>query len=879
MVGIISNTAALFAQRNLESASTQSQSSIARLSSGNSIVKASDDVAGLAIGTTLATTVSSLRTVLSSTAQAGSLLSIADGGLQNISDILQRQKSLAVQANTGSLSNNERAFLDQEFQNLVLEIDRLVTNTNFNGVNLLDGAISSAANLTTATGATTETYSLNNTTDFVGSGSIPTLGNLDETVGNGSGIAAVNSVLTEATVGVGSSTITAGTIQGGTGASSVTTFTGIGVNSESVAINGVTFTFATNGAGASITDIGLGASATEAATNLVNAINSVAGQAALDGGTVTNVGITAANVGGVVTLTTTTALTGGAFSKAALDATTITTGGLTNGAITSTFAANAAAVEADTLDINGTVFTFATAGTASTGTTIEVGGTNAETLTNIVAHLNDTTANGGQGGGRAATVGLFEFSATATALTATSKITGVASDSDVINLIQNSGGDVVSTDVNITGGAVEVLNANSATTFDPTLQGALTNLTAEYVAGSVGVADNFTANSVKFTVEVGGKTYESDAFALGGGAVTNGVGTGTGTSGLGQVFDDGISTTIRFFQVGQGAAASEEVGFTLAVDPAQTTNITDQATAATLATAIQSELDTANVTINQSRELVSFDATATVGTSLQGLADANVLLESDAYTTTGTIGSIGAFTVSRSANTITTTIDDILYTVDLTNSDTTAANDDVTYSTANKTIATDGVLVFSTASSTDGRQLKIDLNAITLAATIDINSDAGETALATALNSAFGTSGGQGGLTFQVGTTSTDSISLTLSSAATTSIYKDDAGTAQTLAVTTAAGAITASDVLDNAINTITSLRSTVGGLQSRFDFAAANIQSSIQNTEAARANFLDTDVAAESTSFATAQVRLQASISVLAQANQLPQNLLKLIG
>jgi len=56
-------------------------------------------------------------------------------------------------------------------------------------------------------------------------------------------------------------------------------------------------------------------------------------------------------------------------------------------------------------------------------------------------------------------------------------------------------------------------------------------------------------------------------------------------------------------------------------------------------------------------------------------------------------------------------------------------------------------------------------------------------------------------------------------------------------------------------------------------------VESSIQNQDAARGVLLDTDVAAESTSFATSQVQLQAGIAVLAQANLLPQNLLKLIG
>ena len=101
----------------------------------------------------------------------------------------------------------------------------------------------------------------------------------------------------------------------------------------------------------------------------------------------------------------------------------------------------------------------------------------------------------------------------------------------------------------------------------------------------------------------------------------------------------------------------------------------------------------------------------------------------------------------------------------------------------------------------------------------------------------------------------------------------------QSLDVLTQESAGTAGDVLDNAIDTVTSVRAEVGALQSRFDFASANIESSLQNQDSARAVLLDTDIAAESTAFATAQVQLQAGISVLAQANLLQQNLLKLIG
>lgn len=867
MVGIVSNTAALFAQRNLEAANSAQESSIARLSSGNAIVRASDDVAGLAVGTTLATTVSTLQTVLTSTAQASSLLSIADGGLQNIGDILQRQASLATQANSGSLSDNERSFLDQEFQNLVSEIDRLVENTNFNGVNLLDGAISGTNGLGTATGNATEDFSLNATADFNGSGALQGGGIVDNTVGNASGLTVVNSVETEAVAATGSFTLNGGTIGAGAAATQTITFTGTGTNGESINIGGQTFTFATNGDGSSITNIGLGTDATEAATNLVNAINSAAGQAALGNS------VTAESTGGVVTLTA-------AANGTAGNAIAVADGGsFTNGSVDG--ANLAGGLDSDQISVNGENFTFVENGTASSGNTIEIGANNAETLQNIANALNDTGTNGGQGGARAANVGDFVFSATATTLTVTARNTGVANNGDVLAFTANDTTDtavVTAVDVGLdatpgsTLGAAEVLNNDAATTFDASLQGGLSNLTAEFVAGSIGAADSFTANSVRFTVDVGGQTFESDLVALDNATVSGGAGTGNGLNGLGDVVGAGA---IRFFQAGQSAGADANAGFTLTLN-GSATEINDQTTAAALATSIQAELDAANVSLNQNRELSSFDTTAVTGTVLEGLDAQAVTLQSDNFLADGTFGNIGAFEVNVNNGTITTTIDDVEFTANLNNSDPTATNDDVTF--AANVLSTDGRLVFESATADDGDQLILDLNAITRTATIDLGTEAQQQALESALNTAFDVGSSNGGLTFQVGTTADDAISLTLQDAGTQSIFLDDEGVAQTLDISTAEGAQQATEVVTNAINTITSLRATVGGLQSRFDFAASNIQSSIQNTEAARSSFLDTDVASESTAFATAQVQLQASVSVLAQANQLPQNLLELI-
>ena len=96
-------------------------------------------------------------------------------------------------------------------------------------------------------------------------------------------------------------------------------------------------------------------------------------------------------------------------------------------------------------------------------------------------------------------------------------------------------------------------------------------------------------------------------------------------------------------------------------------------------------------------------------------------------------------------------------------------------------------------------------------------------------------------------------------------------------AITTVTGSETASAEVSAAIDLLNSARANVGANQSRLDFAAANLATAVENIEAARSQLLDVDVASEMTIFTSKQVLLQAGISMLAQANQIPQNLLRL--
>jgi flagellin len=95
--------------------------------------------------------------------------------------------------------------------------------------------------------------------------------------------------------------------------------------------------------------------------------------------------------------------------------------------------------------------------------------------------------------------------------------------------------------------------------------------------------------------------------------------------------------------------------------------------------------------------------------------------------------------------------------------------------------------------------------------------------------------------------------------------------------ILTAATAETASTAVSAAIDTLNTSRSEVGAAQNRLTFASANLSSAIENAEAARSTLLDLDVAAEMTAFTSRQVLMQTGIAMLAQANQIPQNLLRL--
>ncbi len=146
---IATNTSANTALIYLNNNSRAMDKSLAKLSSGSRIVRASDDAAGLAVGSSLKADITTLKQGAINAVQARSVLQTADGALARVGDILQRMKSLTAQAVSGSVDATSRGFIDQEYDALKAEAIAIGTNTSFNGTALLTGNYNATNNVAT----------------------------------------------------------------------------------------------------------------------------------------------------------------------------------------------------------------------------------------------------------------------------------------------------------------------------------------------------------------------------------------------------------------------------------------------------------------------------------------------------------------------------------------------------------------------------------------------------------------------------------------------------------------------------------------------------------------------------------------------------------
>ncbi len=916
---INTNIAAYNAQSNIGKASTMASSSIARLSSGSRIVRAADDVAAMSAGTSLRTNVTTLKMALINTSQGASLLQVADGALSQITDILQRQKAISVQAGSGSLSASERGFLNQEFQNLTQEIDRLAAQTNFNGVGLLDGSLSEKVDVTnngdaakSATGsiafninvAAGQTLLLNGTTVTEGIGWVRGTGlqaSLDNLVTFLN--ASTDANLSQATYardgntlqitaksggvqgqdyrinmvgGTWTNTANAAVVNGGAANSSINLFAtnfnvasvdtvvvagpttaaqpiGAGIITvESTTLNGaVAVTVGTRTVGMSLQGIVDDINSNTATTNVSARITGYSGayniqleHKAVNANTVVNHQITLAAAGnnaaapaiaavGTTVVNQVFSLQGGNdLGVGAGD--TVGVGVMGNDILTGQTQSKAKVQlifpEIADADLNAAANFGATIPmginvggaifTFANGggdAEIAVGSSLAETLDNAVAAINSYRGNG-------------SVNYTLDQITVRREGTSLVFEGkDVGNIVDSAG-----------AGVTLALTGTAVTGSSLTNGGALNNSTTSGVTTSGITNDAFIGKIGGFTATYTGTSDQMD--------VSVKIGDHTYTARITDTTPAG-NTTVRlnsqdggYFDIqlaaGNGQAVSSQAGADLV---AQRLNAAFE-----------------SLTFYQSRAVSSYNGSAPI------ITDGAV---------TGSL--IGTSVELQGSKFDAVSIDQIRVNAPKgsnPNGSITMVVNGVTYNSASNIGSSLGAN--QTYKLTSAENSNEFLTFTTGSVPIQFDTTAKAASFQNALEVAFGVGDGSAELAFQVGVTTADTLAVGISNVTTNKIFGG-----QNIDVLTKEGAANASNVLDAAIKMVTSVRAEVGAMQSRFDFAAANVESSLQNQDAARGVLLDTDIASESTAYSTAQVQLQAGIAVLAQANLLPQNLLKLIG
>ena len=136
---INTNISSITAQRMLDQSQGGVNTALQRLSSGLRINSAKDDAAGLAISERMASQINGLNQAVRNANDAISLTQTAEGALAETTNLLQRVRELAVQSSNATNSSTDRDALMSEVTQLVAEIDRIATTTEFNGMQLLNG--------------------------------------------------------------------------------------------------------------------------------------------------------------------------------------------------------------------------------------------------------------------------------------------------------------------------------------------------------------------------------------------------------------------------------------------------------------------------------------------------------------------------------------------------------------------------------------------------------------------------------------------------------------------------------------------------------------------------------------------------------------------
>ena len=942
MTAINTNTAALNAQYYLAKSNKDMESSMAKLSSGQKVNSAADDAAGLAIASRMTSQIKGLAMAVKNSNDSMSLAQTAEGAMEEVTNMLQRIRELAVQSANGTMNSSDRASLDAEVQALKAEIDRVANTTTFNSQKLLDGSYTSTFQIGDKGGQTVDLSIASVATSALGmgdgassaksivstrltldsSGTLASAIDAGDVVINGQALGAfatsddVESIVTNINTNVDNVTATAFNVV-------VAKNIGDGVTGGA-ASSGLTLKTRELGATADTTFV---ISASSSMTELVNNINNETGgvikaEVNTDGklvlsnntGAFISVEDDSSSVGSGFADHSSSAVQHNGFLKIESDDGSNIRIERGNGALSSP----GALADLQALGLNETIST-----TASDGYTV-VG----EALQSKTTHLVAREITRGASGTNEVQ---HMVNITADVLTDMANSTVSFSDGQgntVSHTYTSAPANIAALATNLTSAITTYNSNNGANSFKAALTSSGTNLIATYsVTGAT--AQNVAMASMSYT-----KTTSGLETSIAKGDLTlNGV----------EIFNTDIASDsfggklnlINSFSAETGVVASATFDQTFIVDPnniikgdvikinGTEIEVTASADIGALVTALNARTDATGLTASRSGNNITFK-----GENVQSLTIGQKSNTEISDTLVSVVSDKSATTTADRTLTINASDVHVGRTYELKISGGTAQSPAATVTVTAASGETAATLATKLADALrgadekyrdgpDANNVSVSSNVITFESPTTATNQAnvaGEdlqagkadiTFKSNAIGDIFGTSDGAEVTSYgslKLDSTGNSPIKIDLGEVTTAANHKllhgfleanvgaadydvnapqlsASGGTSMSgLSVGTASAATAALSTLDRAIDAVNANRGTLGALQNRLEYTINNLSSISNATSGARGRILDADFAKETSELTKNQILTQAATSMLAQANQSKQGILALL-
>lgn len=918
---INTNISALNAQRNLNRSQAAGMQAMQRLSSGLRINSAKDDAAGLGISDRMSSQIRGQNQAVRNANDGISMVQTGDGALAEMTNNLQRIRELAVQSSNVTNTTADRAAIDLEVQQRLSEIDRTASTTSFNGQKLLNGNMGDATFQIGANAGEVIKLGLGTDVRIAASGKVATTTSASMGTGAVDGHIDVTAVATN--FDTASTAATAGKITF-TAASSDFSPSAGAINATSAALTVGVFDFSTPGipqvdastaTNAAVTDFdysgaGLAQFNVEIAGSATASVGITLDQNYTDADTLAaaiqtqiratagNEAVSVSNDTGVLTFTNT-----GKFD--ASNAITITNTDANAEAAGAGFDATTATNGTIATPTTNASFTVDNANITLSGSDTDIAGVAAELTTKMQASALGANYSAAVVGG-------------SIVITNTTVAAGAVT---ITNADANSAGAGIVNSVGTASKAAVATDSSASLTVD----GTQIDLNADYgdfdtltsfISGKLGGAYNVTNNLGAIEIAKVATGSASSAPAI---TAITGSAAVAGTDALG--LNTAVSTT--------GADAGPTTNATFYVDGTHAVTLNADYSAAAgvgktaMALSINSQLTNDGYTASylttggsNTQSGVTFVGDRSTNTLAFSVDGQDVVMDGNYATKeaflTGLNSKMVGITATASGNDLTFTRDDPTVTTAIaTAAHSTAATGNaiaagITYTAGTDTSDTGTIKIAKTGSTAAVDITGADLNATTAgfgfasgttgaaggAVTLD-NLTINGTSMAGSYTSTQALADKINGDVTGVYATITDgALKLTSASEITlggaeagtlggtfaAGVKAADSGSLSTANTLTVDGALDTIQRVDNALSTVTTLRSTLGAVQNRFQSVIANLESTSENLSAARSRIMDADFASESAELSRTQILQQAGTAMLAQANQSSQGVMALL-